>query len=107
MIKQEIEDIDRASSQVARVFFVSPRSFQANLHSNSLPTVFPGVDVGKYKGTVLECVLWYRSAIVLKEACRQYGAVWARFVLVTSVLLFFRFSTLLTRSCNRTPVDKS
>jgi hypothetical protein len=25
-------------------------------------------------------------------------AVWARFVLVTSVLLFFRFSTLLTRN---------
>jgi len=28
----------------------------------------------------------------------KLGAVWARFVLVTSVLLFFRFGTLLARN---------
>jgi len=52
-------------------------------------------------------ILWYRSAIVPGEVGRQYGAVWARFVLVTSVLLFIRFSTLLTRLYKRTPVDRS
>jgi hypothetical protein len=105
MIKQEIEDIDWASSQIARVFLVSPLTFRANLDSNSLLTVFPDVDVGKYEGTLLEYILWYCSAIVFEEACGQYAAVWARFVLVTSVLMFLRFSTLLTRSCKRTPVD--
>jgi hypothetical protein len=49
--------------------------------------------------------LWYCSAIVFEKARGQYGAVWARFVLVTSVLLFFRFSTLLTRCSKRTPID--
>src|SRR6202158_4724215 len=51
--------------------------------------------------------LWYRSAIVLEVVCRQYVAVWARFVLITSVLLFCRFSTLLTRHSSRTIVDRS
>ena len=32
------------------------------------------------------------------------GAVWARFVLVTSILLFFRFSTLLMRNSMARPI---
>ncbi len=52
-------------------------------------------------------LLWYLSAIVLEIASRQYGAVWARFVLVTSLLLFCRFGTLLTRLVKRTSVDRS
>jgi len=51
--------------------------------------------------------LWYRSAIVQVAVWRQYGAVWARFVLVTSVLPFFRFSTLLARLSKRTLLDRS
>ena len=51
--------------------------------------------------------LWYRSAIVLEQICRQYAVVWARFVLVTSVLLFCRFSTLLTRHSRRALVGRS
>ena len=50
--------------------------------------------------------LWYRSAIVLENASGQYGAVWARFVLVTSLLLFCRFGTLLTRLGRSAPVDR-
>src|ERR1700687_267458 len=55
----------------------------------------------KGSGTgVLFCegVLWYRSAIARRDSRRQSRAVWARFVLVTSVLLFFRFGTLLARN---------
>jgi len=55
----------------------------------------------KGSGTgVLSCegVLWYRSAIARRGSRRQSRAVWARFVLVTSVLLFFRFGTLLARN---------
>jgi hypothetical protein len=52
-------------------------------------------------------LLWYLSAIVLEIASRQYGAVWARFVLITSLLLFCRFGTLLTRLVKRTSVDRS
>jgi hypothetical protein len=69
--------------------------------------MFRVCSLGKYIGTVLERILWYCSAIVFEKACGQYGAVWARFVLVTSVLLFFRFSTLLTRCSKRTPVGRS
>ena len=51
-------------------------------------------------------LLWYCYAIVTKDVGGQYGAVWARFVLVTSLLLCFRFSTLLTRHCRRIPSEK-
>jgi hypothetical protein len=67
--------------------------------------VFRVGGLGKYEGTALERTLWYCSAIVFEKACGQYEAVWARFVLATSVLLFFRFGTLLTRCSKRTPVD--
>lgn len=50
--------------------------------------------------------LWYCYAIVTGEVRGQDGAVWARFVLVTSLLLFVRFSTLLTRHCRRIPSEK-
>jgi hypothetical protein len=50
--------------------------------------------------------LWYLSAIVLEIASGQYWAVWARFVLVISLLLFCRFGTLLTRLWKRAPVDR-
>jgi len=49
--------------------------------------------------------LWYSYAIVTGEVGAQYGAVWARFVLLTSVLLFFRFGTLLTRYARRVPSE--
>ena len=45
-----------------------------------------------------EGVLWYRSAIARRDSRRQSRSVWARFVLITSVLLFFRFGTLLARN---------
>ena len=51
-------------------------------------------------------LLWYRSAIVFEDLIRQYGAVWARFVLITSLLLFCRFSLLLTRHGRRGTVDR-
>jgi hypothetical protein len=50
--------------------------------------------------------LWYRSAIVFEDLIRQYGAVWARFVLITSLLLFCRFSALLTRHSRSRTVDR-
>jgi len=50
-------------------------------------------------------VLWYSYAIVTGEVGAQYGPVWARFVLLTSVLLFFRFGTLLTRYARRVPSE--
>ena len=34
------------------------------------------------------------------------GAVWARFVLVTSILLFFRFGSLLTRNSMARPMAR-
>jgi len=34
----------------------------------------------------------------------KLGAVWARFVLLTSILLFFRFGTLLTRNSMAKPL---
>ena len=49
--------------------------------------------------------LWYCYAIVTEEVHGQYGAVWARFVLVTSLLLCFRFSTLLARYYRRAPSE--
>jgi hypothetical protein len=60
---------------------------------------------GKYEGTVFERVLWYRSAIVSKEVGGQYGTVWARFVLFTSLVLLLRFSTLLTQHYRRKPAE--
>ena len=51
-------------------------------------------------------ILWYCYAIVTEEIPVQYGAVWARFVLVTSLLLCLRFSTLLARHCRRIPAEK-
>jgi hypothetical protein len=51
-------------------------------------------------------LLWYRSAIVFEDLIRQYVAVWARFVLITSLLLFCRFSALLTRHGRRGTVDR-
>ena len=51
-------------------------------------------------------LLWYYYAIVSGEISAQYGAVWARFVLVTSLLLFVRFGTLLTRHSRRIPSQK-
>ena len=50
--------------------------------------------------------LWYCHAIVKGEILAQYVAVWAKFVLITSVLLGLRFSTLLVRHCRRIPVEK-
>jgi hypothetical protein len=50
--------------------------------------------------------LWYCYAIVKGENLLHYGVVWARFVLVTSVLLCLRFSTLLARHCKRIPAEK-
>jgi hypothetical protein len=60
---------------------------------------------GKYEGTVFERVLWYRSAIVSKEVGGQYGTVWARLVLFTSLVLLLRFSTLLTQHYRRKPAE--
>lgn len=61
--------------------------------------------MGEYEGTASGTFLWYCYAIVKGEAGGQYWAVWARFVLVTSLLLCFRFSTLLTRHFRRVPSD--
>jgi len=52
------------------------------------------------------CVLWYCYAIVKGEILAQDGAVWAGFVLVTSVLLCLRFSALFARHCGRIPAEK-
>ena len=49
--------------------------------------------------------LWYRSAIVFVKSGNQYWAVWARFVLITSLLMCFRFSTLLTRHLRHKPAE--
>lgn len=57
--------------------------------------------MGEYESTASFGFLWYCYAIVSKDVDGQYGAVWARFVLVTSLLLCFRFSTLLARHCRR------
>ena len=64
---------------------------------------------GKRGGTTVLVsidVLWYCYAIVTGEVGPQYGVVWARFVLVTSLLLCLRFSTLLTRHCRRIHSEK-
>ena len=51
-------------------------------------------------------LLWYCYAIALREVRGQYGAVWSRFVLATSLLLFVRFGTLLVRHYRRIPLEK-
>jgi hypothetical protein len=69
---------------------------------------FPSVSCEKWGSTRVlssDRVLWYCSAIVFKGVYGQYGAVWARFVLVTSLLLCFRFGTLLTRHYRQKSID--
>ena len=51
-------------------------------------------------------LLWYCYAIVIREVHGQYGAVWSRFVLASSLLLFVRFGTLLVRYYRRIPSEK-
>jgi hypothetical protein len=69
--------------------------------------VLPGPkETGSTRVLVWIGLLWYCYAIVTGEVRGQDGAVWARFVLVTSLLLFVRFSTLLTRHSRRIPSEK-
>jgi hypothetical protein len=42
----------------------------------------------------------------LKGPEGRLGTVWARFVLLSSILLFFRFGTLLTRNSLTRPVAR-
>lgn len=51
--------------------------------------------------------LWYRSAIVFLAWRRHHDVVWARFVLLSSAVMRFRFGTLLTRSYRHKSVDGS
>ena len=60
---------------------------------------YPSQNIGGTRVLVSIGLLWYCYAIVTGEVRGQDRAVWARFVLVTSLLLFVRFSTLLTRHC--------
>ena len=60
---------------------------------------------GEYEGTIVN-----PPFVVLLRHCHQrrgwaVWAAWARFVLVTSLLLCFRFSTLLARHYRRAPSE--
>ena len=73
-----------------------------------LPARAPGFRILEWGSTrVLLCYpeMWYRSPIVSAGERKQYGVVWARFVLFTSVLLFFRFGTLMARHGRRASID--
>ena len=76
----------------------------------TLAVLFASLPAGREWGSTRVLLqnahLWYCFAIALKEASMHYGAVWARFVLVTSAVLFCRFSTLLTRLVKRASVDR-
>ena len=89
----------------ARSFFRIKR-LQAKVHLFSGSLFFFLRKTGSTGVLVSMAALWYCYAIVIGEILLHYGAVWARFVLVTSVLLCLRFSTLLARHCKRIPAEK-